>query len=216
VEELTQHARLTQYFKPVEVHCSMSNSDYEYFRSLLPEIDLIEDTKLRDQVVQVFLRSWHDSKWKKIEDQPFPGVSKLTQIEHLHAVIRISIEIARTLQEIHHIKINNDYLLASVILHDVSDMVEFDPPGGEENRSELGRAVIHPLYGVKLTLDEKIPLPIISAIVSHTHKSLAVPSSIEALILFYADTLDCDLLKKANGVKTNAEKSRESRTVLGQ
>src|SRR5690349_16961152 len=84
-------------------------------RASLPELDLIEDATLRDQVVEVHALALSETGFKRIEDIPptgvpdSPAMKKGTQADHYRGVATMAVGLARGLQQaLPHVEIDYD------------------------------------------------------------------------------------------------------------
>ena len=115
--------------------------------------------------------------------------------------------VAKILENRHGIKVNMDFLIAGSILHDASKLVEYEPVANKERKTKLGDLGQHTLACVSLMLSRKMPEEIVHMVVAHTAKSSTQPKTIEAVILYFVDSLDFNVLKIAHGMTADFRKS---------
>lgn len=174
-----------------------SLEEKEYVRQLFPIVDQIKDQLVRDKVIEVWLRCWHESRWEKIElaganvEIP-PGRESL--VLHTNFIASAALYISGLVRSTLSLPVNSDVLLAGALLHDVSKLNELGPDGeGGEQLTDIGSRIDHAAYGAYMALEVGLPLDIVHIIFSHTPLSASMPKSFEALIVSYADFLVSDL-----------------------
>jgi hypothetical protein len=152
---------------------------------LIPEISLIGDHALREQVVRFWEIAYAQSNWADeftIDQIPYnTRISSASLLGHSRAVARIA----------------HDAAGSARALHDVCKIVESDPdpehPGGAV-RSALGEKFTHGVLGGRMARDLGMSVDIQYMIVTHTPQSNIVPTTPESVLLRHADLLDADLL----------------------
>ena len=101
--------------------------------TLLPEIQLVGDAKLRELTTHVWLEAMKQAGWT-IEDLPgMPFTLLIPQtdvslIQHTRAVTLTALKIAEVLMKEYgqRVAIDRDVLLAGAILHDVGKLFEYE------------------------------------------------------------------------------------------
>ena len=101
------------------------------------------------------------------------------------------------------VKYNYDELIASCLLHDVSKLVEMEIGENGPQKSNLGKVLQHGYYGAYYAQKFNLPLSIISNILTHTGFSKTLPSTPEAIIMFYADMADADMHHLESNIPLN-------------
>lgn len=159
---------------------------------IFPEINEIQDEKLRAGVVQVWERLWEESSWEHIMDLPCSThKTDYPHVIHNRSVVKMAIQVAETLKEFHGVEINMDHLIAAALLQDASKLVEYEPtPDGGCRLSELGKTFMHSYYGGHAALDVGIPHEVVQTIVTHSPDSPVYPQTLICKILFYVDQAD--------------------------
>jgi len=154
----------------------------------LPEIELIGDQSLKDGVVYTWQLAFKDTLWQRLDEVPFaadaaPGISL---IQHTRAVVQAAIQLAKIMSATHGMKVELDKLIAGAALHDVSKLVECEPPDGRQV-SVIGKRFPHGFYGAVFAIQAGLPDEIAHLIVSHTHTSPVSPQTLEGVIIRDAD-----------------------------
>jgi putative nucleotidyltransferase with HDIG domain len=182
----------------------------------LPEIEMITDTKLRDQVIDLHAIALSQTQFKKIEDIPPSGVPESplmkrgSQADHYRAVATMAVGMAKGLEEVMgNIGIDYDLLTAGALVHDVGKAYEF--AGWERWKQERARtgspALRHPVYGAHLALELGMPEEIVHCIAAHPYmgEGQFVKASLETTIVQYADVAFWKILEAADLLESEME-----------
>lgn len=174
----------------------------ERIRQLMPLIDQIQGEKLRNGVIETWVRAWEESEWEDMADCPFhPEIENCSLIQHTNFVATIALNMASSAKDIWHISVNTDLLLAGAVLHDVSKVLEYAPQEGKPGKkSAIGENLVHGAYGVHLALNAGLPLEVAHLIGTHTPQVSQVPKVIEGILLCYADSAAADIFFARSGM----------------
>ena len=158
----------------------------------LPSINGINDSELRDLVIEVWVRLWRESPYGDISEVPnFTrelSSGDETLIRHTNAVVKMSEAAAREFQVVYGVSLNYDNLLAGAILHDVDKLVLYGRQGDSVELTELGRKVTHGEYGSLVAKQVGLPEQVVNIIASHSVvKRETLPASIEAVLVSCCD-----------------------------
>jgi 23S rRNA maturation-related 3'-5' exoribonuclease YhaM len=167
-------------------------------RDSLPEIALIEDANLREQVVEVHARALAETRFSRIEDIPptgvpdSPAMKRGTQADHYRATATMSVGLARGMQEVlPHVEIDYDVLVAAALVHDVGKAYEYHHwDRWEADRARTGHPSLrHPAYGTHLALVVGLPEPVVHCVAVHSYlaEGAFVRASLETTIVQHAD-----------------------------
>ena len=178
-----------------EVH--PGEGDRSRVRELFPEVNEIQDPALAQEVVDIWVEAWKASPWERLEEVPknpetVSADHKL--VTHVRSVTRQAMALARSVQQFHGIQVNMDLLIAGGLLHDVSKLMEYSPGELGAEKSRFGELIQHGSYAVHKALAHGLPLELVHLLGSHTMQSRVAPSTLEAILLFYADCADSDAL----------------------
>ncbi|WP_313291853.1 HD domain-containing protein [Faecalispora jeddahensis] len=183
----------------------------DQLHGFFPEMDDVANKDWVRQACSVWEEALRRSRWKNLSDAPFgvatPGI---TLLGHTKAVLHNALGIARNLREVHQsqVEINYDVLIISCILHDVDKLLAFEPAeSGELRYSEIARTYQHGFYSAYYAERAGLPASIVTLLINHTALSRMAPSTIEGMILFYADIADADLCKFIHGQSSSLLKS---------
>jgi putative nucleotidyltransferase with HDIG domain len=170
----------------------------EGVRASLPEVAMIGDGTLREQVVELHALALAETDYGTIEDIPPSGVPESplmkrgTQADHYRAVATMAVGMAKGLEDVMGgLGIDYDLLIAAALDHDVGKAYEF--AGWERWKRERSRtgspSLRHPVYGAHLALTLGMPEPIVHCIAAHPYmgEGQFVKASIETTIVQYAD-----------------------------
>ena len=160
----------------------------------IPEFNLIKDSDLKEKVLKVWDIALKAGDWeaKDLQRMPFTLLidpCPCTMVEHIRGVVNVSIEAAKALQSIYQdkIKINEDYLIAGALLHDIGKLVEYKEENGRFIQSNWGKLVRHPISGVGLCYSQDIPEEVMHIIASHSWEGDRCKRTSEAIIVHHAD-----------------------------
>ncbi len=169
----------------------------------MPEFELIEDTKLREQTVQVWEDAVRDGgwTWEAIEKMPFSvhvENCNITFIEHVRTVCKMCVAVHDVLKESYgsRSELNKDYLISGALLADVGKLIEYEMKDGEITKAGRGRHLRHPFTGVAMSHFRGIPAEVQHIIATHSKEGEMMRRSSESVIFHHADFIDFDLVSK--------------------
>jgi putative nucleotidyltransferase with HDIG domain len=175
---------------------------HEDIRRLFPEIDLINNEALREQVAAVWKDAIQLGGWQPNDLGAIPFTLLIRDcttslIDHTRAVTKTAVRIAETLLETYHetIKIDMDVLVAGSILHDVGKLLEYAREGGKVAKSEVGSLLRHPFSGQALAYKHGIPYSVLHMIAYHSKEGDLGKRTVEAIIIHHADFVNFEPLK---------------------
>jgi HD superfamily phosphohydrolase YqeK len=178
--------------------------EVEEIRALFPELEMVKNKEWVEKACRIWKIVFERSSWKSLTAAQFsdssPGISL---VAHTRAVIQYSLEAVKMIKEFHLYKteIDLDVLIIAGVLHDVSKLLEYEP--GEKGAlcqiSSIGYTYQHGFYGSYYAEQEGLPSSIVTVITNHTAYSRIMPSTVEGIILFFADQMDAELHKFLNG-----------------
>ena len=162
--------------------------------ALIPELNLISNSKLREAVIKVFSDAISAGGWK-IEDLnkiPFTLLikdCKISYLTHTRGVVNTAINAAKVIKEFYKdkIRINEDHLIAGAILHDVGKLLEYKKEGNNYVKSHSGEFLRHPFSGLGIAFGKGIPEEVLHLIAVHAKEGDGGKRSPEAVILHHAD-----------------------------
>ncbi|MFP6888366.1 MAG: HD domain-containing protein [Nitrospinota bacterium] len=179
--------------------------DADGIRQLFPEVDQIQDQRLRDGVVEIWLEVAAETAWERFEDIPknLTLEKHMTLTGHIQGVTRMALPMADIAEDLHGIAVDRDLLIASCLLHDISKPLECEadpggPPGGGSalpaKKTEFGEKIQHGVYGAHKIWEKNLPkaTELVHLVITHTRASNTRSASYEASLLFYADWGDSD------------------------
>lgn len=185
------------------------NKPSELIRKHLPSIDKITNRAVAEKVENIWYHTWKMSKWERLEDAPFnslcPGVRL---IDHTNAVVEGAMRLAKIREELFGDEIDVDILLAGALLHDVSKLLEYEPGERGVIKGKQGSLFQHGFWTAHRALMEGLPIEVIHIIISHTGESRLLPSTPEALIIYFSDMADADLHRLNYGVPLLMQKGK--------
>jgi putative nucleotidyltransferase with HDIG domain len=176
--------------------------DFENVCRLLPEIDLIKQDALRDQVAATWQDAIELGGWKieELETIPFTLLipdCKFNLVHHTRAVTKTAMGIAKTLKDNYGdaVAIDMDILVAGSLLHDVGKLLEYAAQGGSVVKSEAGSLLRHPFSGQALAYKHGLPYPVLHMIAYHSKEGDLGKRTVEAIIIHHADFVNFEPLR---------------------
>ena len=174
----------------------------ERYYSLLPPVRRLPQ-ELQDKVIKCWelARSLGGWSFDDLENVPFtlliPGV-KVSLVAHTIAVSEVAMHSARVLKESYsEIKINEDYLLAGALLHDVGKLLEYEKSVSGVVQSREGKLLRHPFSGANLAFSVGLPTEVVHIIATHAKEGDSGFRSIESILVHHADFINFESLKVA-------------------
>lgn len=168
----------------------------EQAKKLWPELQWIQDEKLREQTAQTWQLAL-DKSVLTIEDLhtiPFTLLCgsnlKITFMDHKRAVVHIARDAGRKMNEFFkdELPVNMDELIAGAILCDVGKLLEYElDENGKALLSMYGKYLRHPFSGVSLAEQCGVPAEVCHIIAAHAHEGDLVIRSTEAYIVHHID-----------------------------
>ena len=164
----------------------------------LPELDLIGNTALRNQIVDAWAYSLGNSSFSSIDEirpsgnPDTPALKSGTQTDHIRGVTQLTIALADALvSQFSELPIDRDMLLACALCHDVGKPFEFDPQNQqrwEKNPAATGfPAIRHTQYGTHVCLTLGLPEEVCHAAGCHSGEGELVQRSLHVTLVNQAD-----------------------------
>ena len=157
------------------------------------ELQLIKNQDLKEKVIKVWKEASDKGKWKILDDVPFTllfeNSGKLT--DHTKRITKL----AKSILDIREEKLNQDYLIAGALLHDVGKLLEYEYVNGKYVKSELGKKFRHPVSGAFLAKELGLPDEVVFIIYAHSHEGDELKRSPEAIIVNHCDFIDFEIKK---------------------
>ena len=159
---------------------------------LLPEIKLIKNTKLRNGVIQAWIKAAGKGAWCRIDNLPFTLLIRTnkTLIAHTRIVTRMAYAVASQRRDI-----DIDIVLAGALTHDVGKLLEYEKQGKKIVKSDYGKMVRHPASGYGICLEVGLPLSVAHIVATHSVEGDKVKRSKESVIINHCDFIDFDIEK---------------------
>jgi putative nucleotidyltransferase with HDIG domain len=163
-------------------------------RRLWPELDWIQDEKLREQVTNTWARALELSPLEPEDLNRIPFTLLVpncptTFMEHKRCVVHIARKAAESMDEFmgRALPIDKDTVIAGAILADVGKLLEYENVNGKTRQSERGEFLRHPFTGVALAMECGVPDRVCHIIAAHAAEGDLVKRSTEAYIVHHAD-----------------------------
>lgn len=167
-------------------------------REELPEVEEIQDTQLREKVLEAWALALSQSSFdaiSEIEPSGNPGVNTLRrgeQTHHIRGVTRIAMRMADELTTLlPDLRVNRDLLIAGALCHDIGKPWEFDPDNRRRWETTPRAAglpsIRHPAYGVHICLTAGLPEEVAHCAAAHSGEGELLVRSLENTIIHHAD-----------------------------
>lgn len=112
-------------------------------------------------------------------------------LQHTVATVEIALTLCRNVKEIYEGEVDNDVVLASIIVHDFYKLFVYASNGSGYSFSELGKRLDHLTLVVTELVRRDFPLEVIHAVAAHHGQDSPIsPRTVEALICYIADNAD--------------------------
>jgi hypothetical protein len=166
----------------------------EDVRALWPELDWIEDEKLREATARTWELALERSPLTAEDLQTIPFTLlvpdlKVSFMAHKRCVVHVARDAAETMNAFFgaDLPVDLDTVVAGAILADVGKLLEYDIQDGESCKSEMGRYVRHPFSGVGLAMEAGVPARVCHIIAAHAGEGDLVQRTTEAYVVHHAD-----------------------------
>lgn len=176
--------------------------DREDVIELLPEINWIKSETLKEGVVNSWLEAAKIWNWNKNELKQLPFVltelkdCPVTLTEHIRNVTVLATLLGDQLSKCYgeFLKIEQDFILAGALLHDLGKLSEYSYVGGKYVFSKQGKLLRHPIAGSMLAFKNGVPIEVCHIIAVHSFEGEKSNKSPEAFIVRNADWINFDFL----------------------
>lgn len=166
----------------------------------LPELTWVASDSLRKWIADTWVDALEESEWGQIENAVFnPKCPSVSLVRHVRGVTRIASRIVEVHQDLAGEDIDQATVIGGCLLHDVGKLLEYEPTPNGPRRTSRGAHLAHWVYGVHLAAAHGIPDKILDIIANHTDQNRLEPVSVEAVIVYAADTADANLHRLAAG-----------------
>ena len=167
-------------------------------RADLPEIELIADQTLRNQVVDAWALSLSQTSFRRIRDMPGeanPGMLVLKrggQDTHLRGVTQIAIGYIDHFADVYpEAVIDRDVVIAGGLCHDIGKAYEFAPENRQRWKADPSHVGLpplrHPVYGAHICLLAGLPESVAHIAACHSPEGNNVQRSLECVVVHEAD-----------------------------
>ena len=170
--------------------------------AIWPEIQWIEDSRLRQQVIDAWAYAIDNSPLTEedLETIPFSLLiegCKVSFMNHKRTAVQLSVDIAKRMKtnfgdDIH---IDMDILIAGAILIDVGKLLEYDIVDGKLVTSTAGKLLRHPFSGVAIADRFGLDPQVQHIIATHSKEGDLAKRSIESIIVHHADFVSFEPFK---------------------
>ena len=180
----------------------------ETVKQLWPEIDWIQDPRLREQVTDTWMKALERSPLtpEDLNQIPFTLLvpnCPITFMEHKRCVVHIARDSAVAMQSFmgRALPVNLDTVIAGAILADVGKLLEYEGANGKTRQSKRGEMLRHPFTGVALAMECGVPDAVCHIIAAHAAEGDLVKRTTEAFIVHHADFMAFLPFKNPKNIK---------------
>jgi putative nucleotidyltransferase with HDIG domain len=175
----------------------------EEILELIPEFNLIESIELRQKCLHVWETALEAGGWepKDLLRMPFtlliPDVG-VNIVDHTRLVTQICVAVKEHVRRayMNAIELNDDYLVASALLHDVGKLIEIgESEHGRFIKTRSGELLRHPISGACMCAAEGLPEEVVHAVACHSKEGDGQRRTPEAIIVNHADFISFETLK---------------------
>jgi putative nucleotidyltransferase with HDIG domain len=174
----------------------------------------IQDTVLRNLVVDAWALALSQSEFERIEDirasgnPESPALKNGTQADHMRGVAQVAIAMADAMESVAGpMGVDRDLLWACALCHDLGKPFEFSPARQARWRANPAvsgyPALRHPVYGAHIALTVGLPEVVAHTAGGHSAEGENVLRSLEATIVHYADRAFWRVLARAGMLDGN-------------
>jgi putative nucleotidyltransferase with HDIG domain len=170
--------------------------------SLIPAIERITDSALRDSVVLTWACSWRDSDYESLQDV-LQGQGSMKLLRHVNAVNDQVDYVVGLAEGPFGLDMDHDVVLAAAILHDVDKPLLWTSDGDSKITFRPGRSVLdHGILGAELAGLCGVPREVHCIVHGHSPYSdlMEERRSPEAVVVYHCDGLAADLGALSVGV----------------
>ncbi|MCX6665917.1 MAG: HDIG domain-containing protein [Euryarchaeota archaeon] len=164
----------------------------EDIHNCFPMLKWIKNKAIREGVVTVWKTAADQGKWNDLNDIPFTllfeGSGLL--VDHTKRITKLAKNVMETRDE----SLNNDYLIAGALLHDVGKLLEYTIVNGKVVKNQKN-TMRHPESGAKLAEQIGLPKEVVHIIAAHSHEGDTMNRTPEAIIVHHCDFIDFEIKK---------------------
>ena len=169
-------------------------------KRIWPELEWIEDERLRDKVTDCWVRALELSPLHPDDLETIPFTLKVADcpvsfLAHKRLVVHLARDCGLKVREFFGdaLPLDMDVLVAGAILADVGKMLEYEGDGqGGSRQSVRGKFLRHPFTGVALAMECGLPDPVCHIVATHAGEGNMVDRTTEAWIVHHADFMTFD------------------------
>ncbi len=169
---------------------------------LLPELNLIQDTELREKTLAVWedaitMGGWTVADLEKIPFTLLIANCPVNIITHTRGVTQTALVAAQKLRQFNNnsYEIDDDILIAGGLLHDVGKILEYKSTPEGVKKSDTGKLLRHPFSGAGLAMKHGLPDKVVHIIAVHAKEGDGGYRCPEAVIVHHADFMNFEPIK---------------------
>lgn len=170
------------------------------YAELFPFIEKLTPD-LQQKVINTFEDAIKTGGWEieDLEKIPFTLLipeTKISFVTHTNAVTEVAYKSALILKEKYpELKVNEQYLIAGALLHDIGKLVEYQKTGDKYTTSPKGKLLRHPFSGANIAHKNGLPAEVVHIIATHAKEGEGGFRSVESILVHHADFINFESLK---------------------
>ena len=172
--------------------------------SLIPELNLIQDEKIREATLQVWCSAmeaggWNPSDLDKIPFTLLIDPCPASFLTHTRSVAAMAHKMGETINKLYDkdkIRIRMDVLVSGAILHDVGKLLEYAKENEKVVQSRQGKLLRHPFSGAAIAFGKGLPDEVLHIIAMHAKEGNLGKRIPEAIIVHHADFVNFEPFHK--------------------
>ncbi|MGB9561272.1 MAG: HDIG domain-containing metalloprotein [bacterium] len=174
------------------------------YEELFPLIKKLEP-ELKEKVINTFdearkLGGWEIEELERIPFTLLIPETKESFVTHTNSVAEIAYSSAKILMENYpNMNINEQYLIAGALLHDVGKLVEYKKKDSGYATSQSGKLLRHPFSGANIAYKNGLPAEVVHIIATHAKEGDGGFRSIESILVHHADFINFESIKVVYG-----------------
>lgn len=171
-----------------------------------PEIEWIKDQELKNKVTDCWVYAIENSvlSTEDLEKIPFSLLidnCDITFMNHKRTCVKLSVDIAKTMQKNFGSEIDMNTLIAGAILIDVGKLVEYEMVDGKLGTCRAGKLLRHPFSGVSIADRFGVPVDVQHIIAYHSKEGDLGKRTIESIIVHHADFVSFEPFQDAKRIR---------------
>jgi putative nucleotidyltransferase with HDIG domain len=148
---------------------------------------------VREQAISAWVSAWLASSHASLEEMPYSlQASDYRLLDHTNEVADTGILLADYAYERWGVRLDQDILLAALLLHDIDKALLYTRANGAVVADPARAGLPHGVLGAMLLREAGLPDEVVTLVGTHATTSPVKTPDPEAWVLHYADLFACD------------------------